>query len=121
LIADGGRIINLSSGLARFSNPGYSVYGAAKGAIEVLTRYMAVELGPRGIAVNVVAPGAIATDFGGGFVRDNEAANKQIASQTALGRVGQAEDVGGVVAALLSDNTRWINGQKIEVSGGVNL
>ncbi len=121
LMAGGGRIVNISSGLARFSYPGNSVYGAVKGAIEVLTRYMAVELGPRGIAVNAVAPGAIATDFGGGVVRDNEAVNQQIASQTALGRVGQAEDIGGVVAALLSEETHWINGQKIEVSGGVNL
>ena len=121
LIADGGRIINISSGLARFSNAGYSVYAAAKGAIEVLTRYMAVELGSRRISVNVVAPGAIATDFGGGMVRDNEGLNKQIASQTALGRVGQAEDIGGVVASLLSEDTRWINGQRIEVSGGINL
>ncbi|MBA2392344.1 MAG: SDR family oxidoreductase [Ktedonobacteraceae bacterium] len=121
LMADGGRIINLSSGLARFASPGMSVYGSLKGAIEVLTRYMAAELGSRGISVNTVAPGAIATDFGGGMVRDNEAVNRQIASQTALGRVGQAEDIGGVVAALLSEDTRWINGQKIEVSGGVNL
>ncbi|HET8913934.1 MAG TPA: SDR family oxidoreductase [Ktedonobacteraceae bacterium] len=121
LIADGGRIVNLSSGLARFSNPGMSVYGSLKGAIEVLTRYMAVELGPRRISVNVVAPGAIATDFGGGLVRDNEVVNKQIASQTALGRVGLAEDVGGVVASLLSDDMRWVNGQKIEVSGGIFL
>ena len=121
LIADGGRIVNLSSGLARFSNPGMSVYGSLKGAIEVLTRYMAVELGPRRISVNVVAPGAIATDFGGGLVRDNEVVNKQIASQTALGRVGLAEDVGGVVANLLSDDMRWVNGQKIEVSGGIFL
>lgn len=121
LMADGGRIINLSSGLAHFASPGMSVYGSLKGAIEVLTRYMAAELGSRGISVNTVAPGAIATDFGGGMVRDNEAVNRQIASQTALGRVGQAEDIGGVVAALLSEDTRWINGQKIEVSGGVNL
>ena len=121
LMVDGGRIINISSGLARFSGPGYSAYGAMKGAIEVLTRYMAVELGSRGIAVNVVAPGAIATDFGGGAVRDNAAVNQQIASQTALGRVGQAEDIGGVVAALLSGETYWINGQRIEVSGGINL
>lgn len=120
-MADGGRIVNLSSGLARFTSPGMSVYGALKGAIEVLTRYMAVELGPRGIVVNTIAPGAIATDFGGGVVRDNEAVHQQIASQTALGRVGQPEDIGGVVAALLSEDTRWINGQKIEVSGGVNL
>lgn len=121
LMADGGRILNISSGLTRFSNPGYSVYAATKGAIEVLTHYMAAELGPRGIAVNVVAPGAIATDFGGGMVRDNEAVNQQIASQTALGRVGQAEDIGGVVAALLSEETHWINGQRIEVSGGIHL
>ena len=121
LMADGGRIINISSGLARFSLPGNGIYGAVKGAIEVLTRYMAVELGSRGIAVNTVAPGAIATDFGGGMVRDNKAINQQLASQTALGRVGQAEDIGGVVAALLSDETRWINGQRIEVSGGIHL
>lgn len=121
LMANGGRIVNLSSGLARFSYPGNSVYGAVKGAVEVLTRYMAVELGQRGIAVNTVAPGAIATDFGGGYVRDNEAVNRRLASQTALGRVGQADDIGGVVAALLSDDTRWVNGQRIEVSGGINL
>ncbi len=121
LMMDDGRIVNLSSGLARFTSPGMSVYGAVKGAIEVLTRYMAVELGPRGIVVNTVAPGAIATDFGGGLVRDNEAVHRQIASQTVLGRVGQPEDIGGVIAALLSKDTRWINGQKIEVSGGVNL
>ena len=121
LMVNGGRIINLSSGLARFTSPGMSVYGAVKGAIEVLTRYMTVELGPRGITANTVAPGAIATDFGGGVVRDNEAVSHQIASQTALGRVGQPEDIGGVVAALLCEETHWINGQKIEVSGGVNL
>jgi NAD(P)-dependent dehydrogenase (short-subunit alcohol dehydrogenase family) len=121
LIVNGGRIINLSSGLARFTSPGMSVYGALKGAVEVLTRYMAIELGPRGITVNAVAPGAIATDFGGGVVRDNEVVHQRIASQTALGRVGQPEDIGGVVAALLSEETRWINGQKIEVSGGINL
>ena len=121
LMAAGGRIVNISSGLARFSYPGNSVYGAVKGAIEVLTRYMAVELGSRGITVNTVAPGAIATDFGGGMVRDNEAVNKQIASQTALGRVGQAEDIGGVVASLLSEENFWVNGQRIEVSGGIHL
>ncbi len=121
LMANGGRIINVSSGLARFSGSGSSVYGATKGAIEVLTRYMALELAPRGIAVNVVAPGAIATDFSGGMVRDNEAINKQIASHTALGRVGQAEDIGGVVASLLSEETYWINGQRIEASGGILL
>jgi NAD(P)-dependent dehydrogenase (short-subunit alcohol dehydrogenase family) len=121
LMVNGGRIVNLSSGLTRFSSPGMSVYAAAKGAVEVLTHYMAVELGPRGIAVNTVAPGAIATDFGGGAVRDNEAVNQQIASHTPLGRVGQPEDIGGVVAALLSEEMRWINGQRIEVSGGINL
>jgi NAD(P)-dependent dehydrogenase (short-subunit alcohol dehydrogenase family) len=121
LIKDGGRIINLSSGLARFSLPGYSAYAAMKGAIEVLSRYMALELGSRGIAVNVVAPGAIETDFGGGAVRDNEQLNKLIASQTASGRVGLPDDIGGVVASLLSDSNRWINGQRIEVAGGIHL
>jgi len=121
LINDGGRIVNLSSGLARFSMPGYSAYGTMKGAIEVLTRYLAKELGPRGITVNVVAPGAIETDFGGGVVRDNAALNKQIASVTALGRVGVPDDIGPMIAALLSEDNRWITAQRIEVSGGMNL
>ena len=121
LIKDGGRIVNISSGLARFSLPGYGAYGAMKGGIETLTRYLALELGPRGIAVNVVAPGAIETDFGGGMVRDNAQVNRMIASQTALGRVGLPDDIGGAVAALLSDGCRWINGQRIEVSGGIHL
>lgn len=121
LIKDGGRILNVSSGLARFSLPGYSTYAAMKGAIEVLTRYMAVELGPRRIAVNVIAPGAIETDFGGGAVRDNPEINKGIAEQTALGRVGLPDDIGGAVAALLSEECRWINGQRLEVSGGIHL
>jgi NAD(P)-dependent dehydrogenase (short-subunit alcohol dehydrogenase family) len=121
LLADGGRIVNLSSGLARFALPGYSAYGAMKGAVEVLTRYLAKELGPRGITVNVIAPGAIATDFGGGVVRDNPQLNAMIASQTALGRVGEADDVGGVVASVLDESMRWVNGQRIEVSGGVHL
>jgi NAD(P)-dependent dehydrogenase (short-subunit alcohol dehydrogenase family) len=121
LIADGGRIVNISSGLARFVMPGYAAYGAMKGAIETLTRYMAKELGARGIAVNVVAPGAIETDFGGGMVRDNKDINNYIASQTALGRVGVPDDIGGVIASLLSDDNRWINGQRIEAAGGVNL
>jgi len=121
LLADGGRIVNLSSGLARFSLPGYAAYGAMKGAIEVLTRYMAKELGPRGIAVNVVAPGAIETDFGGGAVRDNKQLNAMIASQTALGRVGVPDDIGGVIASLLSAENSWINAQRIEVSGGMFL
>ena len=121
LIADGGRIVNLSSGLARFALPGYAAYAAMKGAMEVLTRYMAKELGPRGIAVNIVAPGAIETDFGGGAVRDNAQLNASIASQTALGRVGLPDDIGGVIASLLSPENGWINGQRIEVSGGIFL
>ncbi len=121
MIADGGRIINISSGLARFSQPGSSAYGSMKAAIETLSRYMAVELGARGIAVNVVAPGAIETDFGGGRVRDNAQINKHVASLTALGRVGLPEDIGGVVAFLCTDDARWINAQRIEVSGGMNL
>jgi NAD(P)-dependent dehydrogenase (short-subunit alcohol dehydrogenase family) len=121
LIADGGRIVNLSSGLARFSFPGYAAYAAMKGAIEVLSRYMAKELAPRGIAVNVIAPGAIETDFGGGAVRDNKQLNAMIASLTALGRVGLPDDIGGVIAALLGPENSWINGQRIEVSGGVFL
>jgi NAD(P)-dependent dehydrogenase (short-subunit alcohol dehydrogenase family) len=118
---DGGRIINLSSGLARFSIPGSSAYGAMKGAIEVLTRYLAKELGSRGIAANVVAPGAIETDFGGGRVRDNQDMNNMVASITALGRAGLPDDIGGVVAFLCMEEARWINGQRIEVSGGMNL
>ncbi|SEO63879.1 SDR family NAD(P)-dependent oxidoreductase [Mucilaginibacter sp. OK283] len=121
LINDGGRIINLSSGLARFSNPGYAAYAAMKGAIEVLTRYQAKELGARGIAVNTVAPGAIETDFGGGVVRDNEQVNKMIAGVTALGRVGVPDDIGGVVAFLCTEDARWINAQRIEISGGMNV
>ena len=121
LMADGGRIVNISTGLTRFTFPGYSAYAAMKGAVEVLTRYMAKELGPRGIAVNTVAPGAIETDFGGGAVRDNAELNHMIAGQTALGRVGLAEDIGGVVASLLSDDNRWVNAQRIEASGGMLL
>ncbi|AYB34868.1 SDR family NAD(P)-dependent oxidoreductase [Chryseolinea soli] len=121
LINNGGRIINISTGLARFTFPGYSAYGSVKGAIEVLTRYLAKELGPRGIAVNAVAPGAIETDFGGGQVRDNRELNTRMASVTALGRVGLPDDIGGVVAFLCSEEARWINGQRIEVSGGMNL
>lgn len=121
LLVDGGRIVNVSSGLARFSMPGFGIYAAMKGAVEVLTRYMAAELGARGIVVNTLAPGAIETDFGGGMVRDTPALNAMIASQTALGRVGLPEDVGGALAALLSQDARWINGQRIEVAGGVNL
>jgi len=119
LIADGGRIVNFSSGLARFSLPGYSAYAAMKGAIEVLTRYMAKELGSRGIAVNAVAPGAIETDFGGGAVRDNQQINQFVASVTALGRPGVPDDIGPAVASLLTEDNRWINAQRIEISGGM--
>ena len=121
LMNNGGRIINLSSGLARFALPGSSGYASMKGAIEVLTRYLAKELGARGIAVNSVAPGAIATDFGGGMVRDNADMNKRVAEMTALGRVGVPDDIGPMIASLLSEDNRWINGQRIEVSGGMNL
>jgi NAD(P)-dependent dehydrogenase (short-subunit alcohol dehydrogenase family) len=119
MIADGGRIVNLSSGLARFSTPGYAAYAAMKGGVEVLTRYLAKELGPRGIAVNTIAPGAIETDFAGGSVRDNKDVNKFIASVTALGRPGLPDDIGPAVAALLSEDNRWINAQRIEISGGM--
>ena len=119
LMNDGGRIINISSGLARFSFPGSSAYGSMKGAVEVLTRYLAKELGSRGIAANVVAPGAIETDFGGGHVRDNKELNAQVAGMTALGRVGLPDDIGSVVAFLCTEDAKWINGQRIEVSGGM--
>lgn len=121
LINDGGRIINISSGLARFSFPGSSAYGSMKGAIEVLTKYLAKELGSRGIAANVVAPGAIETDFGGGRVRDNKEINEQISGLTALGRVGLPDDIGGIVAFLCSEDAKWINGQRIEAAGGIFL
>ncbi len=121
LIEDGGRIVNTSSGLARFSLPGYAAYAAMKGGVEVLTRYMAKELGARGITVNTIAPGAIETDFGGGAVRDNASLNGMIAGQTALGRVGLPDDIGGAVAALLSEGNRWLNAQRIEVSGGIAI
>ena len=121
LLADGGRIVNLSSGLTRISFPGYAAYAAAKGAVEVLTRYMAKELGNRGIAVNTVAPGAIETDFGGGGVRDNPEINKLFADMTALGRAGLPDDIGPMVASLLSEDNRWVNAQRIEVSGGQGI
>ncbi|MEZ5892870.1 MAG: SDR family oxidoreductase [Parvularculaceae bacterium] len=119
LIANGGRILNVSSGLARFSLPGYSAYAVMKGAIDVLTRYQARELGERGIAVNSIAPGAIETDFGGGGVRDNPEINAAIAAQTPLGRVGVPDDIGPLIAALFSGDCRWVNGQRIEASGGI--
>ena len=121
LIADHGRIVNISSGLTRFALPGYAAYASMKGAIEVLTKYLAKELGSRKIAVNVLAPGAIETDFGHGAVRDNKELNGFIASQTALGRVGLPDDIGGAIAALLNQDSGWINAQRIEASGGMFL
>lgn len=121
LMKDGGRIVNLSSGLARFSLQRMAAYAMTKGAIEVFTRYLAKELGPRGITANTVAPGAIETDFGGGFVRDNPEAKKAVAAVTALGRAGLPDDIGPMIAALLADDNRWVNGQRIEVSGGAYL
>jgi NAD(P)-dependent dehydrogenase (short-subunit alcohol dehydrogenase family) len=118
LLADGGRIVNLSSGLTRISYPGYGAYAAVKAAVEMLTVYLAKELGARGISVNTVAPGAIETDFGGGAVRDNPAINRQFADMTALGRTGVPDDIGPMIAGLLSENNRWVNAQRIEVSGG---
>jgi NAD(P)-dependent dehydrogenase (short-subunit alcohol dehydrogenase family) len=121
LISDGGRIVNLSSGLTRLTIPGYAAYASMKGAIETLTKYMAKELGARRIAVNIVAPGAIETDFGGGAVRDNPEINKYFAEQTALGRVGLPDDIGGAIASLLSEDNQWVNAQRIEVSGGQSI
>ncbi|REG99024.1 SDR family oxidoreductase [Flavobacterium aquicola] len=121
ILNDGGGIVNISSGLARFSYPGYAAYASMKGAIETLTSYQAQELGARKIRVNIVAPGAIETDFGGGAVRDNEQLNQQIASQTALGRVGLPDDIGSVVAFLCTPDSKWVNGQRIEVAGGIHL
>jgi len=119
LLADGGAILNISTGLTRFTQPGFAAYAAMKGGVEVLTRYLARELGPRGIRVNVLAPGAIETDFGGGQVRDNPQMNAYLASQTALGRVGRPDDIGDAIALLLTDESGWINAQRIEASGGM--
>jgi NAD(P)-dependent dehydrogenase (short-subunit alcohol dehydrogenase family) len=113
--------VNVSSGLARFSLPGYAAYAAMKSGVEALARYLAKELGPRSISVNTIAPGAIETDFGGGAVRDNPDLNEFIASQTALGRVGLPDDIGGAVAAMLEDTNGWMTGQRVEVSGGMFL
>lgn len=121
LLADGGRIVNLSSGLTRVSYPGYGAYAAVKGAVEILTLYMAKELGSRGIAVNTVAPGAIETDFGGGAVRDNPEVNRIFADMTALGRAGVPDDIGPMIASLLQPDNRWVNAQRIEVSGGQGI
>jgi NAD(P)-dependent dehydrogenase (short-subunit alcohol dehydrogenase family) len=121
LMNDGGRIVNISSGLARIAGRNRIGYGSIKAAVETLTRYMALELGPRRIAANVVAPGAIATDFSGGIVRDNPEVNKMIADHTALGRAGVPDDVGPVIAGLLSDDFGWVNAQRIEVAGGIQI
>lgn len=120
-ISDGGGIINISSGLARFALPGSSVYGSMKAGIEMLTKYMAKELGPRRIKANVIAPGAIETDFGGGRTRDDKEVNATISNITALGRAGLPDDIGGIVAFLCTDDAGWINGQRIEASGGMLL
>lgn len=121
VLNDGGAVINISSGLARFSTPGYAAYAAMKGAMETLTKYQAKELGARGIRANILAPGAIETDFGGGVVRDNEQLNAGIAANTALGRVGLPDDIGGIIAFLCTEDARWINAQRIEASGGMFL
>ena len=120
-IRDGGKIINVSTGRTRIIMPGGAAYGSLKGAVEVLTRYMAKELGPRRISVNTVAPGAVATDFSGGVVRDNPEINKLVAEMTALGRVGLPDDIGAMIASLLSADNRWVNAQRIEVSGGMSI
>lgn len=121
LLADGGRIVNVSSGLARFSVPGTAAYAMMKGGIEVFTRSLAKELGPRGITANTVAPGAIETDFNGGRLRDSAELNRMVAQTTALGRAGVPDDIGPMIASLLSDDNRWVNAQRIEVSGGMNI
>jgi NAD(P)-dependent dehydrogenase (short-subunit alcohol dehydrogenase family) len=121
LMNDGGGIVNISTGTTRFVNPGYSLYASMKGAIEVLTRYIAKEYGSRGIRANVVAPGPIETDFNNAAIRSNPALKERLASLTPLGRVGNADDVGGVVAFLCTDDAKWVNGQRIEVSGGINI
>jgi NAD(P)-dependent dehydrogenase (short-subunit alcohol dehydrogenase family) len=120
ILNKGASVVNISSGLARFSHPGRAAYASMKGALEVMTRYMAVEFGPLGIRVNTLAPGAIATDFSGGMVRDNPQINAMIAGQTPLGRVGLPDDIGKAIAMLVSDESGWISGQRIEASGGIH-
>lgn len=121
LLSDNGRILNISTGLTRFSLAGYSAYASMKGGLEVLSRYLAKELGERGISVNTLAPGAIETDFGGGGVRDNKDLNNMVSSITALGRAGLPDDIGGLIASLLLEETRWVNAQRIEASGGMMI
>lgn len=121
MINEGGSIVNTSSGLARFSYPNYAAYAIMKAGIDSLTRYQALEFGARKIRVNSIAPGAIATDFGGGAVRDNQALNDMIANSTALGRVGLPDDIGSVIVFLCSDDSKWINAQRIEVAGGIHI
>jgi len=120
-INEGGRIINISTGTTRFSNPGYSVYASMKGAIEVFTKYLAKELGAKGIGANIVAPGPIETDFNNAAIRSNPQLKNILSGLSPLGRVGNANDIGSVVAFLCTDEARWINGQRIEVSGGINV
>lgn len=120
-LQDGGRIVNLSSGTTRFCNPGYSIYASMKGAVETFTRYLAKEVGPRGITANIIAPGPIETDFNNATIRNNPAIKDRLAGMTALGRVGEAEDIGGIVAFLCSKDGYWITGQRIEASGGISL
>jgi NAD(P)-dependent dehydrogenase (short-subunit alcohol dehydrogenase family) len=120
-INQGGGIINISTGTTRFSNPGYSVYASMKGAIEVFTRYLAKELGPKGIRANVVAPGPVETDFNSAAIRNNPQMKERLSGLSPLGRVGRASDIGGVVAFLCSEEAAWVNGQRIEVSGGINV
>lgn len=121
IMNDNGSIVNFSSGTTRFVNPGYSMYASMKGAVEIFTKYLAKDLGSRGINVNIVAPGAIETDFNNGAIRNDPQRKNMIASNTPLGRVGQPNDIGGIVAFLCSDEAKWISGQRIEASGGVNL
>jgi NAD(P)-dependent dehydrogenase (short-subunit alcohol dehydrogenase family) len=121
LLADNGRVINVSTGLARFVTVSYAVYASMKGAVEVLTRYWAAELGARGITVNTIAPGPVATDFADAYLRNSEQAQTVMSGMTALGRIAQAEDIGPAIAALASDGTAWITGQRIEASGGFRL
>ena len=121
MMADGGRVINISTGTTRFCVPGYSVYASMKGAMETFTKYLAKEIGSRGMTANILAPGPIETDFNNAAIRSNPQMKSYLASATPLGRVGEANDIGGIVAFLCSEQAGWINGQRIEASGGINL